>query len=106
MNNKEWKIAFLKEALKELDNLDGSVRNQVIAAIHKVAKNPLPITNGGYGKPLGNKHGMNLTSFLKIKLKKSGIRIVYKLEYDENIMMICVISIREDETVYRIASKR
>ena len=48
LSNKEWKIAFLKEALKELDNLDESVRKQVIAAIHKVAKNPLPITKGGY----------------------------------------------------------
>ena len=66
----------MKEALKELDNLDESVRKQVIAAIHKVAKNPLPITKGGYWKPLGNKHDMNLTSFLKIKLKESGIRIV------------------------------
>ena len=39
---------------------------QVLAGIVKVSKAPLPSPNG-YGKPLGNKNGNNLTGFFKIK---------------------------------------
>jgi len=33
--------------------------------IFKVSQNPLPNTEGGYGKPLGNHSGVNLTACLK-----------------------------------------
>ena len=101
-----WNIEFLEEAKKDLKKLDHSVQLQVVKGIEKVRKNPLPTDKGGYGKPLGNKNGINLTNLLKIKLRDLGIRVVYKLEYVDDIMKIIVISARTDEAVYKEAAKR
>lgn len=57
---KRWKIRICNEAKKDYRKLDGSIRKQVVAGILKVAEAPLPSPNG-YGKPLGNKNGNNLT---------------------------------------------
>ena len=52
-----WKLVYLPEAAKDLKNLAGNQRLMVVKAIGKVLQNPLPVTEGGYGKPLGNKQG-------------------------------------------------
>ena len=54
-----WDVEYIPEAETDMDRLDGSQRKMVLKAIDKVAKNPLPVDEGGYGKPLGNKHGNN-----------------------------------------------
>ena len=72
----------------------------------KVSRNPLPASEGGYGKPLGNKSGINLTGCLKIKLLRLGIRIVYRLKRTEHGMQIIVVGVRADNEVYRIADER
>ena len=78
-----WNIEFLEEAKKDLKKLDHSVQLQVVKGIEKVRKNPL-----------------------KIKFRDLGIRVVYKLEYVDDIMKIIVISARTDEAVYKEAAKR
>ena len=50
-----WKDKYLREALNDLDKLDLELREIVLAGIKKVKQNPLPQSEGGYGKPLGNK---------------------------------------------------
>lgn len=67
-----WNIEFLKEAEKDLNDLDGSVKKQVLKGIQKVSQNPLPDFQGGYGKPLGNLGGTNLSGLMKIKFRKIG----------------------------------
>ena len=103
-----WQIAYHPDAQVEFDRMDGSVRKIVLKGIMKVAENPLPQSEGGYGKPLGNKGNNDLTKLLKIKFKKIGIRVVYKLITDENTneMYILVISARADNEVYNIADRR
>ena len=103
-----WKIMYHPEAEQELKKLDGSQQKIVLKAIIKVSQNPEPNMKGGYGKPLGNKGGNNLSGLFKIKLKGLGLRIVYKLEQEalDNIMKIVVISMREGNEVYEIAAKR
>lgn len=101
-----WEIQYLPEAEKDLIRLDGSQRILVRKAIKKVQQNPLPQSEGGYGKSLGNKGGRDLTNLLKIKLRASGIRIVYSLVRQDEKMVIIVIGIREDEEVYEIAKAR
>ncbi len=101
-----WKLVYLPEAAKDLKNLDGNQRLTVVKAIGKVLENPLPVNEGGYGKPLGNKHGNNLSSLLKIKLKNVGIRIVYKLIKTETQMLVVVIGARADDEVYKTAQHR
>ncbi|WP_070090114.1 type II toxin-antitoxin system RelE family toxin [Merdimonas faecis] len=101
-----WSIEFLEEAKKDLKKLDHSVQLQVLKGIRKVAQNPLPVQEGGYGKPLGNKTGTNLTNLLKIKFRDLGIRVVYKTMRVDGIMKIIVISARSDEQVYKEAGRR
>ena len=101
-----WSIEYIPEAEDDLDKLDGSQRKIVLKGISKVAKNPLPADEGGYGKPLGNKHGNNLSGLLKIKLLKLGIRVVYNLKQDEKGMRIIIIGIRSDNEVYDLAKNR
>lgn len=43
---------------------------------------------------------------MKIKLLKLGIRVVYRLIRDENTMRIIIISVRDDDAVYRMAQER
>ncbi len=104
----EWKIKYHPLAEEELAKLDGSVRKIVLKGIIKVSSNPIPQSNGGYGKPLGNKNGNNLTGLLKIKYRDIGIRVVYKLLEDEKTheMYILVISARADNEIYNLAEKR
>ena len=99
-----WNIRITKEARKEYNGLDKGARLQVLAGILKVSKNPLPHPQG-YGKPLGNMHGKNLTGFFKIKYKNIGIRVVYTLVLEEYIMNIIVVSERNEDFCYEIAVK-
>lgn len=101
-----WKIAILKEVADDVKRLDGSVKMQITNGIKMVSQNPLPDYQGGYGKPLENKGGRDLPGLLKIKFKKSGIRVVYKIEISGNVMKIIVISMRSDDSVYDEAYKR
>lgn len=101
-----WKIKYLPEAEKDLKDLDGSQRILVLKAIKKVQQNPLPVDEQGYGKPLGNHSGSNLSGFLKIKLRSAGLRVVYKLQRTESEMLVIVVGVREDEEVYSIAESR
>ena len=99
-----WNIEFLPEAANELKQLDGSIRPQILKGIRKVSQNPLP--DGGYGKPLGNQSGTDLSGLMKIKFRKIGIRVVYKTLITDNIMKIIIISARADDRVYIEAEKR
>ncbi len=101
-----WEVEFLEEAKKDMKKLERSANLQVLKGIQKVSKNPLPVQEGGYGKPLGHKNGANLINLLKIKFRDLGIRVVYKVERIGNIMKIIVVSARTDEQVYREAAKR
>lgn len=62
-----WGIEFLQEAEKDMKRLDHSVQIQVLKGIKKVSKNPLPVSQGSYGKPLGNKEKLHC----KMKCDKS-----------------------------------
>ena len=101
-----WSVEFLEEAKKDMKKLDHSVRVQVLKGINKVKENPLSKDEGGYGKPLGNKSGTNLTNLFKIKFRDLGIRVVYKVERVDGVMKIIVVSARTDEQVYKEAAKR
>lgn len=101
-----WNVVYLPEALDDFRRLDGSQRILVRKAIQKVSSNPLPETEGGYGKPLGNKNNIKLAGFLKVKLRGAGLRIVYKLARIENQMVMIVIGARQDEEAYESAYRR
>ena len=101
-----WKVIWWDESKKDLLKLDRSKEILVRKSIKKVSQNPLPVSEGGYGKPLGNKNNVNLTGCYKIKLTAAGIRIVYRLERTEHGMEIIISGLRESAEVYDIAAKR
>jgi len=101
-----WNIEYLDEAKKDLEGLDLSGKMQVLKAIKKVSANPLPQSEGGYGKPLGNHQSSKLTGYFKIKLLKLSIRVVYGLVRERDTMKIIIISVRDDEAVYKMAEGR
>jgi len=101
-----YHVDYSDDSKKDLKAFNDFQKEQVYKAIRKVSKNPLPQNEGGYGKPLGNKSGQNLTGLLKIKLLKLGVRVVYKLVREDSIMKIIVVSVRADNEVYDIAAKR
>lgn len=98
-----WQLIYLPEAEEGLKRLDGSIKPSVIKGIVKVSQNP---DMDGYGKPLGNKAGVNLAGLLKIKFKGLGIRVVYKLVKEDTVMKIIVVSARADNEVYELAAAR
>ena len=101
-----WSLVFLPDAQKDFERLSGNQRILVAKALDRVRRNPLPSTEGGFCKPLGNKGGTDLSGFLKIKLKACGLRVVYKLIKTETEMLIIVIGARADDDVYKTAQKR
>lgn len=101
----KWTVEYIKEAQKDLRKLDPYVRKLVLKAIEKTAERPLPSPDG-IGKPLGNHASSRLSGFYKIKLKNLGYRVVYDLVREGSVMKIIIISVRDDEAVYKEAESR
>ena len=101
-----WKLIIWEEVNEDYEELDKIQKRLVDKAIFKVMQNPLPKNEGGYGKPLGNKGNVNLAGCYKIKLRDSGIRIVYRLQRTEHGMEIIIIGMRDSAEVYDLAAKR
>lgn len=102
----KWRYEFSKEAKKDFDALDGHQRKIVLAALEKVVQNPLPHSEGGYGIPLGNRHGFDLSNLLEIKLRGQNLRVIYILEHEKMVMLNIAIDHRADFEVYRRAFGR
>ena len=101
-----YNIEYDSRALDDLAKVDTSAKRIILKSINRVAENPLPRTEGGYGWPLGNKQSRDLTNLLKIKMRGIGYRVVYELKRTESSMLIIVVGVRADEEVYRIAYER
>ena len=65
-----YEIEYSAEAAEDLEEFNATQRKQIGIQIEKFSSNPLPKNEGGYGHPLGNKQGINLTGYCKITLKK------------------------------------
>ena len=101
-----YNVEYTDEAKADLKKIETSQARQVRKAIEKVSQNPLPKNEGGYGTPLGNKRGRDLTGLCRIKLLKLGIRIVYKVIREGETMRIIVIAARAGDEVYELAVNR
>lgn len=47
-----------------------------------------------------------MSGYYKIKLKALGYRVVYQLICQNDVMRVIVISVRDDEAVYKEAERR
>ncbi|MBN2259773.1 MAG: type II toxin-antitoxin system RelE/ParE family toxin [Clostridiales bacterium] len=102
----DWYVEYIREALADLKKLDNTQQKIVLKAIQKVSRNPLPNSEGGLGKPLGNHMTSQLAGYQKITLKSAGLRVVYNIVRDQNLTRIIIISIRDDEKMYKMAQDR
>lgn len=91
-----YKLKFLPSALKEWKKLDNSVQSQLKKRLSKRLAFP--------HVPASKLSGFE--NHYKIKLKKSGYRLVY--EVVDNALFILVIAVgkREKNIVYKKAHKR
>jgi mRNA interferase RelE/StbE len=65
-------VEYTKEAANDLKELDRTQQLQVLKAIKRVSENPLPNSEGGYGKPLGNHLSAKLPGYLKKSWQRPG----------------------------------
>ena len=101
-----WTVTLSRDAQKDYDRLDKTQQTLVLKSLDKLAQNPLPVYQGGYGKPLGNKRTLKLAGYYKVKIRKAGIRIVYELRCVKENVFVIVIGMRDSDTVYRTALER
>lgn len=101
-----WEFRLIPAAENDFARLDGSQKKLVVKALDKLVLNPLPQSEGGYGSPLGNRSGSDLSGFLKLKLRGAGLRIVYDLRYENQTAYVIIIGMREDGRVYKEAELR
>lgn len=102
----EWRVILLPEAKDDLDKLDPALSDRALKAIRKVSFNPLPRFQGGYGDPLSNRNDARLAGLCKVKLRRDGIRVVYKAVEEDGQMVVIIIGARADNEVYREAERR
>jgi len=93
----KYRLLFLPSALKEWQDLDGSVKEPMRKLLRKRLNNPRV--------PGGALHG-ELVGYYKIKLKKHGFRLVYGVEDDALVVVVMAVDKREDSVVYRSAVAR
>ena len=91
-----WQVEWLDEAKKDMRKLGKAEQIQVLKGIEKVRTNPLPTSQGGYGKPLRNAERTKLSRLCKIKFRDIGIRVVYNPLMRNGIMTIIVVGIRSE----------
>ena len=91
-----YRLAFLKEALKEWERLDTTVREQFKNKLAERLEEPyVPASK--------------LTGFkdrYKIKLRTSGYRLVYEIENGELVVTVIAVGRRDRNAVYMAAAKR
>ena len=97
-----WHVRFSTFAEKDWKSFDRYHQKVIDKAIQKVMQNP---TADGYGKPLANLSGSHLHGLYKIKLKKSGIRIVYALIEVEGEMLIITQTSHTENIPYALINQ-
>lgn len=93
----KYRLQFHPTALEEWQGLDGSIKKPLKKLLEKRLDNP----HVPGGELTGDLHGC-----YKIKLRKQGVRLVYRVQDDALIVMVMVVDRREEGVVYRSAITR
>jgi mRNA interferase RelE/StbE len=93
----KYRLQFHPKALDEWTALDGSVKQP----LKKLLEKRLDTPHMPGGELVGELNGC-----YKIKLKKQGVRLVYRVEDDALIVMVLAVDRREDSAVYKSAVAR
>jgi mRNA interferase RelE/StbE len=88
-----YKVVFRKKAKRNFDGLDPALQRQIARKLMERCQFPrVP------GDALSG-----MADCFKIKLRASGIRLVYRVEDDRLVLLVLAVGKREREEVYREA---
>lgn len=91
-----WKVEFHPKALRELQKLDPTIRNQLVVRLEARIRNPIVQKARLRGQ---------LKDSYKIKLKSSGMRLVYQVLSQFRTLRVLAVG-RRDSDVYLDAVTR
>lgn len=91
-----YEIEFFEEALDEWRKLDSSIRDQLKKKLVKLVEEPHRSANRLHG----------LDGCYKIKLRSAGVRLVYKVEDGELVILVIAVGKRDKSVVYDAARER
>ncbi len=101
----KFKLLFLPEAVKGYQKLNNSVVELVDKCLEELTMRADEI-----GKPLGNTNNAKLAGCKEIKLRKSGLRIIFRITGEKvevlTIVLIAAIARREGNQVFKLAEER
>lgn len=92
-----YRLDFLVSASKEWVNLDKGLKDQFLKVLHRRLLEP---------RVEGALLRGDLEGLYRIKLAKSGFRLVYAVQDDVLIVLVVALGKRENKSVYRTAAKR
>lgn len=91
-----YSLEFVESALKEWHKLPPDIREQMKAKLSERLQHP--------HVPAARLHG--LPDCYKIKLRASGFRLVYQVQYKVLVVTVIAVGKREKGLVYLAAKKR
>ena len=91
-----YRLIFLRDAKKEWDKLGGNVRNQLKKKIVERLSEPRIASARLHGMP----------DCYKIKLRKVGYRLVYRVFDDRIVVQVVAVGKRERNEAYAAAARR
>lgn len=91
-----YNLEFVRDALKEWQGLDNTVRKQFKKKLAERLTNPKVTPD----QLSGSIHRY------KIKLRQSGFRLVYEVIDKEVVVLVVAVGKRERNAVYKAAAKR
>lgn len=91
-----YRLTFLRDAKKEWDRLESSIRDQFSRKLRERLEHPRV--------PAARLSG--LADCYKIKLKRAGYRLVYRVHDDRIVVQVVAVGKRERSRVYKSASER
>jgi len=91
-----YDLEFLRDALKEWEKLDESLKAQVKKKLAERLENPR----------VESARLRQLADCYKIKLRRSGYRLVYQVEDSRLVVLVVAIGKRDRSLVYEAAGHR
>jgi len=94
-----YEVTLTKYAQQDFAELDGALKKKAIKALEK-------LKNGAYGEPLGNKHGLDLSGYHRLRFNNRRHRAVYVVVEESQLIRVIAIGKRGNEAVYKLAAIR
>lgn len=91
-----YRLGFVRDAKKEWDKLDHSIRQQFAKKLNDRLAHPR----------IASAKLSEMPDCYKIKLRSAGYRLVYRVDDDRIIVVVIAVGRRDRNTVYKTAKAR